>query len=152
MNWNKVYRGGVQRTTPETREVDAPKTGTLLPGMAIHITEDKSGMVTGTGVAPATGFFYILGQQLHGSINENQAGQGTMRMYSPSSGELYVARAAEALGEIYDDLPLTFDAEGRAAKAGEEDTVHAYVDAPANAFPSSVGAVKKDQLIPIKIK
>lgn len=30
VKWNKIYRGGVHRTTPETRQVNAPATGTYL--------------------------------------------------------------------------------------------------------------------------
>ena len=33
VKWNKIYRGGVQRTTPETPEIKAPVTGSLQPGM-----------------------------------------------------------------------------------------------------------------------
>lgn len=146
--WNNIYRGGVQRTTPETREVNPPTTGTWLPGTVAVLA---STMVAAKGGA-AGAFKYVIGEQLHGSVNDNQVGNGSsMRMYQPHSGDLLCARAVAAIA-LVDDLALTVDADGRVKAAGVDDEVFAYVDQPATATPKSVTPTTLDQLIPIKIK
>lgn len=150
--WNKIYRGGVHRTTPETREVNyTGSEATVLPGMAAALDA-----ANGIKLQPAEGeFWYLIGEQLHGSVDDNQVQpeglESSLRMYIPKSGDLYAARAAAGI-TIRDDLPLSINAQGRFAAAGEGDTVHAYVDDPSSAHPRTTSPTVADQLIPIKIK
>lgn len=160
VKWNNIYRGGVHRTTAETREVnyDGDLTG-ILPGLAVALS-------TADGVTPVVGaddFFYLVGEQLYGSVDENQVGNGcSLRLYSPRSGDLYAGRAVAGIA-LVDDLALTINADGRfaVASAGDPgaeppvagDPVHAYVDMPASAHPQTEPLTTVlDQLIPIKIK
>jgi len=117
---NKIYRGGVHRTTPETVEVNyTGSASVVLPGAAaaLHSTDGITGVV-----GPDT-FFYIIGEQLHGGVNENQVGTGSsIRLYTPRSGDLYAARAAAGV-PLVDDTPLTINAQGQFAAAGEGDPV-----------------------------
>lgn len=160
VKWNKIYRGGVQRTTPETREVNyTGDADEILPGLAVVLDADD-GVSTEVG---AGAFFYLVGEQMHGSVDENQVGTGSsLRLYSPRSGDLYAGRAVAGIA-LVDDLPLTINADGRfaAASAGDPgaeppvpaDVIHAYVDMPASAHPQAEPLTTVlDQLIPIKIK
>lgn len=148
---NKIYRGGVHRTTPETLEVNyTGSASVVLPGAAaaLHSTDGI------TGVVGANTFWYIIGEQLHGGVDENQVGTGSsIRLYTPRSGDLYAARAAAGV-PLVDDTPLTINAQGQFAAAGEGDPVHAYLDYPSNSSlrVDLTGPVVADQLIPIKIK
>lgn len=148
--WNKIYRGGVQRTTPETREANAPTTGELLPGTVVSLTGP---MAITKGVA-AGAFGYFVGEQLYGQVDDNQVATpaSSIRMYSPRSGDLYVGRAVASVA-LVDDLPLTVDANGRlkAAVLGT-DPVFCYVDMPAKEFPQQATPTVLDQRIPVKIK
>lgn len=146
--WNTIYRGGVQRTTPETREANAPTSGTFLPGTIVGL----SGATIAKGAAAGANW-YALGEQMHGTVDENQVGlQSSVRMFQPHSGDLLCARAVAGVA-LVDDLALTVDADGRVKAAnGTTDPVVAYVDQPAGAFPKSVTPTTLDQLIPIKIK
>lgn len=151
MKWNKIYRGGVHRTTPETREVDAPATGTFLPGTAVTITTAAGGMTVQKGITGIRDFFYVIGEQMHGTVDENQVGLGSsMRLYQPHSGDLLAGRAVADLA-LLDDTPLTINADGRFAAAADEDKVYAYVDNPSSAHPNTPAPTVLDQLIPIKI-
>lgn len=154
VKWEKVYRGGVHRTIPETREVNY--TGaitTILPGAAAAL-DATDGI---TGVVAEGQFFYFVGEQLYGSIDENQvrpaAQKTTLRLYSPRSGDLYAARAAAGIA-LVDDLPLTINAQGQFAAATlGTDPVFAYVDMPDSAFPKTEPlTTTADQVIPVKIK
>lgn len=150
VKWNKIYRGGVQRTTPETLEVNYTGAATeILPG-GVAALDSTDGI---TGVVGVNTFFYIIGEQLHGDVDENQVGTGSsIRLYTPRSGDLYAARAAAGV-VIEDDLPLTINAAGQFAAAGENDAVFAYVDDPTSAHPrTEPRTTVADQLIPIKIK
>lgn len=158
VKWNKIYRGGVQRTTPETREVIYTGSASeILPGTAAALDVDD-GITNAIG---ATDFFYLVGEQMHGSVDDNQVqpeGEGSaLRLYSPRSGDLYAGRAAAGLA-IVDDLPLTINALGQfaaaAPAAGDDpaDPVFAYVDNPASAHPGTETPTVANQLIPIKIK
>lgn len=148
---NKIYRGGVHRTTPETLEVNyTGAASVVLPGAAAALSQ-SDGI---TGVVGANTFFYIIGEQLHGGVDENQVGTGSsIRLYTPRSGDLYAARAAAGV-PLVDDTPLTINAAGQFAAAGENDPVHAYLDYPSNSSLQSdlTGPTTADQLIPIKIK
>lgn len=158
VKWNKIWRGGVHRTTPETREVDAPEAGVFLPGTAVTTTTAAGGMTVTKGVVGVRDWFYVIGEQLHGSVDDNQVGQGSsMRLYQPHSGDLLAGRAVAGIN-IVDDTPLTIDGDGRfavAQAAGEDapaDAIYAYIDNPASAHPGTPSATVLDQLIPIKIK
>jgi len=155
VKWNKIYRGGVHRTTPETREVDAPEAGTMLPGTAVSLT-GTGGMTVAKG--PSGGWFYVVGENLHGSVDDDYAGgDSSMRLYQPHSGDLLAGRAVAGIS-IIDDAPLTIDSDGRfalaqpAADDDPADVVYAYVDNPASAHPGTETPTVLDQLIPIKIK
>lgn len=163
VKWNKIYRGGVHRTTPETREVNAPTSGTFLPGTAVSITTAAGGMTVQKGVTGARNFWYLIGEQLHGTVDQNQVGGGSsMRLYTPRSGDLMAGRVVAGLA-IVDDAPLTINSDGRFALAsagnpgGEPpvpaDAIYAYIDAPANAYPGTTPTTSTlDQLVPIKIR
>lgn len=168
VKWNKIYRGGVHRTTPETREVDAPAAGTFLPGTAVTITTAAGGMTIQKGVTGVRDWFYVIGEQLHGTVDENQVGlESSMRLYQPHSGDLLAGRAVASIA-IVDDTPLTIDADGRFAVAAagtpgdpnatppvfptDGDPIYAYIDNPASAHPGTETPTVLDQLIPIKIK
>ena len=164
VKWNKIYRGGVHRTTPVTREVNAPSTGDFLPGTAVTITTAAGGMTVQKGVTGVRDWFYVIGEQLHGSVDDNQAGgDSSMRLYQPHSGDLLAGRAVAGIS-IVDDTPLTINSDGRFAvaaagtpPAGEDpgtpaDPIYAYIDNPASAHPGTVTPTVLDQLIPIKIK
>lgn len=148
VKWNKIYRGGVHRTTPETREVKAPASGTLLPGQAVTITDN-----TATLGAITDKFFYLVGEQLHGSVDQNQVGiESSTRLYTPRSGDLMAGRVVASIA-LVDDLPLTINATGQfAAAVIGTDQVYAYVDDPDNAFTRTPTPTTLNQLVPIKIK
>lgn len=151
VKWNNIYRGGVHRTTAETREVAKTETSpaSVLPGMGVALSP-TAGITKTVG---AETFFYLVGEQLYGSVDEEQTANGSSyRLYSPRSGDLYAGRAAAGI-TLVDDLALTIDAAGRFAAAGAEEAVHAYVDMPASAHPQTEPLTTVvDQLIPIKIK
>lgn len=151
VKWNKIYRGGVHRTTPETREANAPATGTLLPGTAVNVTTAAGGMTIAKGAR--SGYFYVVGEQMHGSVDDEQVGAGSsVRMYIPHSGDLLAGRAAAGVA-IVDDSPLTIDTNGRFIAAAADAVVYAYIDNPASAHPGTTPTTTVlDQLIPIKIK
>ena len=154
VKWNKIYRGGVQRTTPETREIKAPATGSLQPGMGATIS--AAGVLT--LVAATDQFIYFVGEPMHGTVDDQLAGAtadtaDTVRMYSPHSGDLYAARVVAGI-TLVDDTPLTLTASGqfKGAVVGT-DKVHCYVDNPASAHPGTTPATSTlNQLVPVKIK
>lgn len=149
VTWNKIYRGGVQRTTPETLEANAPATGSLLPGQCATVSA-AGAVVLGAVVDQ---FFYIVGEPMYGTVNDQLAvaGADTVRMYSPSSGQLYAARLAAGV-PIVNDTPLAIGANGFLGAAVEDGPVHAYLDVPDNAYPLTTGTSTAGQLLPIKIK
>lgn len=149
VKWNKIYRGGVHRTTPETREIKAPATGSLLPGQAATIS--SAGALTLGAVTDA--FFYIVGEPMYGTVDDQLAGAtaDTVRMYSPRSGDLYTARVAAGVA-LVDDAPLAIGANGIFVAAVADGPIHAYVDAPASAHPGTVTPSVAGQLVPVKIK
>ena len=151
VKWNKIYRGGVQRTTPETREIKAPAAGSLQPGMGATI--NTAGALT--LVAATDQFFYFVGEPMHGTVADQLAGAtaDTVRMYSPHSGDLYAARVVAGVA-LFDNAPLTLTASGqfKAAIVGTN-KVHCYVDNPASAHPGTTPATSTlNQLVPVKIK
>lgn len=154
--WNRVYRGGVQRTTPETAEVNRPATGVVLPGTCVAITAATN---TATKTVADTAFFYFVGEQLHGSIDDDNgvasvaiSGESSLRLYSPRSGDLYVGRAAAGVA-LVNDLPLAINADGRLIAATGEAVVRCYVDNPFSAHPQTTPTTTTlDQKIPVKIK
>lgn len=149
VKWNKIYRGGVQRTTPETREIVAPATGSLQPGMGATIS--AAGALT--LVAATDQFFYFVGEPMHGTVDDQLAGStaDTVRMYSPRSGDLYAARVVAGVA-LVDDAPLTLTASGQFKAAVVGNKVHCYVDNPASARPGTTPATSTlNQLVPVKI-
>lgn len=155
-DWNKVYRGGVQRTTPETMEVNAPATGVVLPGTCVAVTASTN---TATKTVADTAFFYFVGEQMHGSIDDDNGvasvaldGESSLRLYSPRSGDLYVGRAAAGVAFV-NDLPLAINADGRLVAATGDAIVRCYADNPASAHPLTTPTTTVlDQKIPVKIK
>lgn len=150
VKWNKIYRGGVQLTTPETREIKAPATGSLQPGMGATI--NAAGALT--LVAATDQFFYFVGEPMHGTVDDQLAGStaDTVRMYSPRSGDLYAARVVAGIA-LVDATPLTLTASGQFKGAVGADKVHCYVDNPASAYPGTTPATSVlNQLVPVKIK
>ena len=147
----KIYRGGVHRTTPETVEVNyTGPVSVILPGAAavMDATDGISGVV-----APGA-FWYIIGEELHGGVNDNLVGSGSsLRLYTPRSGDLYAVRAGAGV-TIEDDLPLTINTAGQFVEAQTGDPIHAYMDYPPNSSlrVDLTGPTVADQLIPIKIK
>lgn len=153
--WNKTYRGGVQRTTPETSEVAAPTTGSVKAGMVASLSD--AGDLTIAAAAEGV-WYYFVGERLFGSMDDEQTAvnekgtRDTIRMYSPRSGDLYTGRAAARVA-LHDDLPLTVNASGLlAAGTPGTDVIVAYVDMPASAFPKTPTPTTAGQLIPVKIK
>ena len=134
---DRIYRGGVHRTTPETREVNAPATGTFLPGTAVTITSAAGDMTIQKGITGERDFWYLIGEQLHGTVDDNQVGGGSsVRLYTPRSADLMAGRLAAGVA-IADDVPLTINVDGRFALAATDDPIHAYIDDPANALPGT---------------
>lgn len=155
----KIYRGGVHRTTPETYEVNYTGDATeLLPGTVVALDE-TDGLTTVVGAGT---FFYILGESLHGGVDDNLlADESSLRCYTPRSGDLYCGRAAAGV-TLVNDMPLTVNASGYFAEAsagdpGAEppvpaDPIHAYVEMPSNSNLQIAGPTVAGQRIPIKIK
>lgn len=157
---NKIYRGGVHRTTPETLEAAAWTGSALLPGTAVTVdASDETAFIKGvTGIRD---FFYIVGEALHGGVDDDYNGAETsVRAYVPRSGDLYAVRAAAGL-TLVDGMPLTIDADGRFAAAtaadGEDPAsrIDAYVHYPRDSslrVDLAAGPTTADQLIPVQIK
>ena len=153
--WNKTYRGGVQRTTPETREVAAPTTGSVKAGMVASLSD--AGALT-IGAAAEGVWYYFVGERLFGSMEEEQTAvnekgtRDTVRMYSPRSGDLYTGRAAAGVA-LRDDMHMTVNASGLlVAGTPGTDVIVCHVDMPASAFPKTPTPTTAGQLIPVKIK
>lgn len=156
---NKIYRGGVHRTTPETLECMEWSGSALLPGTAVTVdATDESEFIKGvTGIRD---FFYIVGEALHGGVADDYNGAETsVRAYVPRSGDLYAVRAAAGL-TLVDGMPLTINSDGRfaaaTAAAGETPAsrIDAYVHLPRDGSVSVdiTRTTTADQLIPVKIK
>lgn len=157
---NKIYRGGVHRTTPETLEAAAWTGSALLPGTAVTVdASDETAFIKGvTGIRD---FFYIVGEALHGGVDDDyEDAETSVRGYVPRSGDLYAVRAAAGL-TLVDGMPLTIDANGRfaAATAATEgdpaSRIDAYVHYPRDSslrVDLAAGPTTADQLIPVQIK
>lgn len=157
---NKIYRGGVHRTTPETLEAAAWTGSALLPGTAVTVdASDETAFIKGvTGIRD---FFYVVGEALHGGVDDDyNDAETSVRGYVPRSGDLYAVRAAAGL-TIVDGMPLTIDAAGRFAAAtpvaGETPAsrIDAYVHYPRDSslrVDLAAGPTTADQLIPVQIK
>lgn len=163
---NKIYRGGVHRTTPETLEAAAWTGSALLPGTAVSVNaSDETAFVKGvTGIRD---FFYVVGEALHGGVDDDYNGAETsVRGYVPRSGDLYAVRAAAGL-TLVDGMPLTIDADGRFAAATAyvppveanpavpASRIDAYVHYPRDSslrVDLAAGPTTADQLIPVQIK
>lgn len=151
---NKIYRGGVHRTTPETLEAAAWTGSALLPGTAVTVdASDETAFIKGvTGIRD---FFYIVGEALHGGVDDDYNGAETsVRGYVPRSGDLYAVRAAAGL-TLVDGMPLTIDADGRFAAAVADGRIDAYVHYPRDSslrVDLAAGPTTADQLIPVQIK
>lgn len=133
---NKVWRGGVHRTTPETTERKLPNAATLLPGCVIKLTGAAA-----TAGTPA----YVLGEQLHGGIDDVPVATDTQRLYNTHSGDLFTGRAA-AGQTIAEDTPLVPNASGRLTVAADAATAVCFAELPV------AGATVADQRIAIKFK
>lgn len=156
----KIYRGGVHRTTPETLECMEWSGSALLPGTAVTVdASDESEFVK--GVVGIRDFFYVVGEALHGGIDDDYNGAETsVRAYVPRSGDLYAVRAVAGL-TLVDGMPLTINADGRfaAATAAASETpasrIDAYVHYPRDSslrVDLEAGPTVLDQLIPVQIK
>lgn len=157
---NKIYRGGVHRTTPETLEAAAWTGSALLPGTAVTVdASDETAFIKGvTGIRD---FFYVVGEALHGGVDDDyEDAETSVRGYVPRSGDLYAVRAAAGL-TIVDGMPLTINADGRfaaaTAAAGETPAsrIDAYVHYPRDSslrVDLAAGPTTADQLIPVQIK
>lgn len=151
---NKIYRGGVHRTTPETLEAAAWTGSALLPGTAVTVdASDETAFIKGvTGIRD---FFYVVGEALHGGVDDDyEDAETSVRGYVPRSGDLYAVRAAAGL-TIVDGMPLTIDAAGRFAAAIAEGRIDAYVHYPRDSslrVDLAAGPTTADQLIPVQIK
>lgn len=151
---NKIYRGGVHRTTPETLEAAAWTGSSLLPGTAVTVdASDETAFIKGvTGIRD---FFYVVGEALHGGVDDDYNDEETsVRGYVPRSGDLYAVRAAAGL-TIVDGMPLTIDADGRFAAAVADGRIDAYVHYPRDSslrVDLAAGPTTADQLIPVQIK
>lgn len=132
---NKVWRGGVHRTTPETTEVILASAAARLPGCVVKL--DGTGAVAGL---PA----YVWGEQLHGGIDDVPVATDTQRLYDTHSGDLFTGRAAAAQ-TIAADAPLTPNATGRLV-VSDAATAVCYADG------AVTGATVADQRIAIKFK
>lgn len=132
---NKVWRGGVHRTTPETTQVKLAGAATLLPGCVVNLA----------GAAAVAGLpAYVLGEQLHGGIDDVPVATDTQRLYDTHSGDLFTGRAAAAQ-TIAADAPLVPNASGR-LEVGTAATAVCYADG------AVTGATVADQRIAIKFK
>lgn len=151
---NKIYRGGVHRTTPETLEAAAWTGSALLPGTAVTVdASDETAFIKGvTGIRD---FFYVVGEALHGGVDDDYEDEETsVRGYVPRSGDLYAVRAAAGL-TLVDGMPLTIDADGRFAAAVADGRIDAYVHYPRDSslrVDLAAGPTTADQLIPVQIK
>lgn len=132
---NKVWRGGVHRTTPETTEVILGTAAARLPGCVLNLA--GVGAVAGLPV-------YVLGEQLHGGIDDVPVATDTQRLYNTHSGDLFTGRAAAAQ-TIAADAPLTPNATGRLV-VSDAATAVCYADG------AVTGATVADQRIAIKFK
>ncbi|PNL98335.1 hypothetical protein A6J83_024775 [Achromobacter xylosoxidans] len=110
-------------------------------------------MTVQKGITGERDFWYLIGEQLHGSVDDNQVGGGSsMRLYTPRSADLMAGRMVAGVA-IVDDAPLTINVDGRFALAATGDVIHAYIDDPAKAFPGTTPTTSTlDQLVPIKIR
>lgn len=132
---NKVWRGGVHRTTPETTEVIIAAAAARLPGCVVNLA----------GAAAVAGLpAYVWGEQLHGGIDDVPVATDTQRLYDTHSGDLYTGRAA-AGQTIAADAPLTPNATGRLV-VSDAATAVCYADGAVS------GATVADQRIAIKFK
>ena len=157
VKWTKIYRGGVQRTTPETLEVAAPLSGSLYPGQCVAL--GATGLVDIAGAATEGKPYYFVGEPLFGSLTADIAvpsdpvtgKRDNARLYIPHSGDMYAGRAAAGVARV-NDLPLTVDASGnlKAATLGT-DRVVAYMDVPRNATGIPTAVTTLGELIPIRI-
>lgn len=162
---NKIYRGGVHRTTPETLECAAWTGSALLPGHAVSVNASDEGAFI-KGITGIRDFFYVVGEALHGGVADDYNGAETsVRAYAPRSGDLYAMRAVSGL-TLVDGMPLQVNSDGRLALAtayvppvGETPAVpasriDAYVHLPRDGSVSVdiTRTTTADQLIPVKIK
>lgn len=133
---NKVWRGGVHRTTPETTEKIIAAAAARLPGCVVKL--DGAGAVPGLPV-------YVWGEQLHGGIDDVPVATDTQRLYNTHSGDLFTGRAAAGL-TAGEDVPYSVNATGRLiALVADTDPV-CFGDAGFS------GATTADQRIAIKFK
>lgn len=133
---NKVWRGGVHRTTPETTERVLANVANKLPGCVLKL--DGTLAVPGLPV-------YVLGEQLHGGIDDVPVATDTQRLYNTHSGDLFTGRAAAGL-VVGEDVPYSVNAAGRLIALTEGADPVCFGDA------GFAGAATADQRIAIKFK
>lgn len=133
---NKVWRGGVHRTTPETTERVLANVANKLPGCVLKL--DGTQAVPGLPV-------YVLGEQLHGGIDDVPVATDTQRLYNTHSGDLFTGRAAAGL-VVGEDVPYSVNASGRLIALAEGADPVCFGDA------GFAGTATADQRIAIKFK
>lgn len=133
---NKVWRGGVHRTTPETTEKLLANVANKLPGCVLKL--DGTQAVPGLPV-------YVLGEILHGGIDDVPVATDTQRLYNTHSGDLFTGRAAAGL-VVGEDVPYSVNATGRLVALVADTVPVCFGDA------GFAGAATADQRIAIKFK
>lgn len=133
---NKVWRGGVHRTTPETTEKIIATAAARLPGCVVKL--DGTGAVPGLPV-------YVWGEQLHGGIDDVPVATDTQRLYNTHSGDLFTGRAAAGV-TVGEDVPYSVNATGRLVALVADTVPVCFGDA------GFAGVTTADQRIAIKFK
>ena len=115
MSLDKIYRGGVHKTTPETTEVKSASNAALLAGNVVQL--DANGKAVKQAVSGKSLFVYVVGEKLHHNIDHIQGTDGdSVRLYVPTSGDLFAVRAAAGVN-IKNDMPLAVNSDGRAIQS-----------------------------------
>lgn len=113
---NKIYRGGVHKTTPETTEVKSD--AALLAGNVVQL--DGNNKAVKQAISGKNEFVYVVGEKLHHGIDQVQGTDGdSVRLYVPKSGDLFAVRAAAGVN-IQNDMPLAVNSDGRAIESTAE--------------------------------
>lgn len=113
MSLNKIYRGGVHKTTPETTEVKSDVA--LLAGNVVQLNGNNKAVKQ--AISGKNEFVYVVGEKLHHGIDQVQGTDGdSVRLYVPKSGDLFAVRAAAGVN-IANDMPLAVNSDGRAIES-----------------------------------
>lgn len=115
MSLNKIYRGGVHKTTPETTEVKSASDAALKAGHVVQL--NGSNKAVKQAISGKNEFVYVVGEKLHHGIDQVQGTDGdSVRLYVPKSGDLFAVRAAAGVN-IKNDMPLAVNSDGRAIES-----------------------------------